>query len=171
MQIIYNTSILHLEDMPLDIGYASERVDVSDGNSGSFKIGGQTGMTQLIISTPFIDDEFITQMKEIDELLGLNALEGISKAVVVATGKHQNPNIEGWQYGIDKDEAFGDYYGIRLAQGELGGEFAKALFIVSKDGALFYDEILSDLNQNFSLEKALPKIASAMNCYTGKGCH
>ena len=171
MQITFNTSILHLEDIPLDIGYASERVDLTDGKKGTFTVGGQTGSTQLIISTPFIDDEFVSQMKEIDILLELNALQGISKAIVVATDKHINPQIEGWQFGIDTDEAFGDYYGIRLAKGELGGEFAKALFIISKDGALFYDEILNDLNDIFSLEKAFPKIAAAMNCYTGKGCH
>lgn len=69
--------------------------------------------------------------------------------------------------GYDYDEAFGDYYGVRLSNKEL----AKGLFIVSKDGALFYNEILTDQNESFSLEKALPKIAAAMNCYTGKGCH
>lgn len=172
MQITYNTSIVHLEDMPLDIGYASERVKLSDGVSAEpFVVGGQSGITQLIITTPFIDEELLVQLGEIDVLLGLNALEGITKALVVATPKHENPNLEGWQFGIDTDEMFGDYYGIRLAKGELGGEFAKALFIVSKDGALFYDEILRDLNEPFSLEKALPKIAAAISCYTGKGCH
>lgn len=171
MQITYNTSILHLEDIPLDIGYASEQVTLNDGASNKFTIGGHTGHTQLIISTPFIDDGFLIQLQEINTLLGLNCLDNITKAIVVASTKHINPQLEGWMFGIDYDEAFGDYYGIRLAKGELGGEFAKALFIVSKDGALFYDEILRDLNESFSLEKALPKIAAAMNCYTGHGCH
>jgi hypothetical protein len=79
--------------------------------------------------------------------------------------------MEGWQFGFDTDEAFGDYYGVRLAKGELGGEFTKALFVISKDGAVFYDEILRDLNESFSLDTALVKIAAAQSCYTGKGCH
>ena len=171
MQIIYNTSTLTLEDMPLDVGYASEKVMLKNHSDETFTIGGQNGFTQLIFSTPFIDDALLAQLEEIDTLLSLNALKGISKALVVASAQHTNPQMEGWQFGIDHDEAFGDYYGMRIAQGELGGEFAKGLFIVSKDGALFYNEILNDLNESFSLEKALPKIASAMNCYTGKGCH
>ncbi|MGZ5209072.1 MAG: hypothetical protein ACXWB0_08655 [Sulfuricurvum sp.] len=171
MQINYNTSTLYLEDMPLDIGYASEKVSLKNHKDETFTIGGQNGFTQLIFSIPFIDDEFLAQLKEIDTLLGLNALQGISKTLVVANPKHTNPQMEGWLFGIDTNEEFGDYYGMRIAKGELGGEFAKGLFIVSKDGALFYNEILNDLNTSFSLEKALPKIAAAMNCYTGKGCH
>ncbi|MCX6074891.1 MAG: hypothetical protein NTY39_11260 [Campylobacterales bacterium] len=171
MQITYNTSTLYLEDIPLDIGYASEKVSLKNHNDETFSVGGQNGFTQLIVSTPFIDDPLLAQLEEINILLELNALQSLTKSLVVASTHHLNPRIEGWQFGIDTNEEFGDYYGTRLAKGELGGEFTKALFIVSKDGALFYDEILNDLNKPFSLEKALPKIAAAMNCYTGKGCH
>ena len=157
--------------MPLDVGYASEKVSLKNHDNKTFTIGGQNGFTQLVLSAPFIDNALRLQLEEIDTLLGLNALQGITKALVVANAQHTDPQMEGWQFGIDTDEAFGDYYGTRIAQGKLGGEFAKALFIVSKDGALFYNEILNDLNKPFSLEKALPKIAAAMNCYTGKGCH
>jgi peroxiredoxin len=69
--------------------------------------------------------------------------------------------------GYDVDEAFGDYYGVRLSNKEL----AKSLFIISKDGAVFYHEILEDLSAPFNFDKALVKIAAAQNCYTGKGCH
>lgn len=171
MQIIYNKSTVHLEDMPLDIGYASERVILNDDENKPFIIGGQSGFTQLIITTPFIDEELLVQLQEIETLLNLNALGGITKALLVASSKHASPRMEGWLFGIDSDEAFGDYYGIRLAGHELGGEFAKSLFIVSKDGAVFYNEILPNLEDSFSLERVLPKIAAAQNCYTGKGCH
>ena len=170
MQITYKTSTLRLEDQPMDIGYASERVALKNGDA-AFTIGGHTGYTQLILSAPFIDGALLAQLKEIDELLSLNAIGGVSKAIVVANAEHTDPRMEGWMFGVDDDEAFGDYYGVRLAPGELGGELAKALFIISKDGALFYDEIVRDLNEPFALEKALPKIAAAENCYTGKGCH
>lgn len=171
MQIIYNTSTLTLDDMPLDVGYASERVDLKNSTGETFRIGGQNGATQLIVTAPFINDHLLEQLREIDILLSLNAMGGITKALVVATDTHPFPSLDEWQCGFDYDEAFGDYYGIRFSQGELAGEFAKALFIVSKDGAMFYNEIQSDLNGPFTLEKALPKIAAAMNCYTGKGCH
>lgn len=171
MQITYNTSTLRLDDMPLDIGYASEKVEVTHPTSGAFSVGGQNGFTQLIITAPFIDDELLTQLREIDTLLSLNALDGISKAIVVARDTHTDPQLAGWRFGIDATEAFGDYYGIRFAPGELGGEFARSLFVISKDGALFYDDLPKDLSDPFSLEKVIPKIAAATNCYTGKGCH
>lgn len=171
MQIHYNDSLLHLEDMPLDIGYASERVELKDHEDKTFLIGGQNGSTQLLISTPFIDDTLLEQLSEIDSLLSINALDGITKALIVSTPKQTSPRMEGWLYGVDYDEAFGDYYGVRIADGELAKEFAKSLFIISKDGALFYHEILSDVLKPFNFDKALIKIAAAMSCYTGKGCH
>lgn len=171
MQITYSTSILHLEDIPLDIGYASERVELKNGSGEPFRIGGQNGATQLLISAPFIDDLLLSQLNEIDTLLSLNAIKGITKALIVATDKYPLPALEEWLSGHDYDEAFGDCYGVRLAGGELGREFAKALFIISKDGAVFYHEILKDLNGTFGLDKALAKIVAAQSCYSGKGCH
>jgi thiol peroxidase len=153
--------------MPLDVGYASEKVSLKNHKDETFTIGGQNGFTQLLISAPFIDEALISQLTEIDTLLSLNALGGITKALIVANDKHELPILEEWLSGYDYDEAYGDYYGVRLSNKEL----AKTLVIVSKDGAVFYHEILSDLNAPFSLEKALPKIAAAINCYTGKGCH
>lgn len=167
MQIIYNTSTLHLEDMPLDVGYASEKVDLKNSAGEVFTIGGQNRATQILISAPFIDDALISQLKEIDTLLSLNALGGMTKALIVANEKHELPALEEWLSGYDYDEVYGDYYGVRLSNKEL----SKSLFIISKDGAVFYHEILNDLNNPFSIDKALAKIVAANSCYTGKGCH
>ena len=167
MQITYNTSTLLLEDMPLDVGYASEKVVLKNSAGEVFSIGGQNGATQLIITAPFIDDPLITQLQEIDMLLSLNALGGITKALIVANDKHEIPALEEWLGGYDVNEAYGDYYGVRLSNKEL----TKSLFIISKDGAVFYHEILADLNAPFSIDKALAKIVAANSCYTGKGCH
>lgn len=153
--------------MPLDVGYASEKVDLKNASGENFRIGGQNGATQLLISVPFIDDALISQLKEIDTLLSLNALGGITKALIVANDKHEIPALEEWLSGYDYDEAYGDYYGVRLSNKEL----AKSLFIISKDGAVFYHEILNDLNNPFNIDKTLAKIVAANSCYTGKGCH
>jgi peroxiredoxin len=167
MQITHNTTLLELEDMPLDVGYGSERVELKNSTGEKFTIGGQNGATQLLISAPFIDDALLSQLNEIDTLLSLNALGGITKALIVANDTHTLPATEEWLVGYDYDEAFGDYYGVRLSNKEL----AKSLFIISKDGAVFYHEILGDLDAPFSIDKALTKIVAANSCYTGKGCH
>ncbi|MDD5158718.1 MAG: hypothetical protein PHI47_09215 [Sulfuricurvum sp.] len=167
MQINHNNSILTLEDMPLDVGYASEKVDLKNRAGEIFSIGGQNGATQLLISAPFVDDTLISQLQDIDTLLSLNALGGITKALILANDKHEIPSLEEWLSGYDYDEAYGDYYGVRLSNKEL----AKSLFIISKDGAVFYHEILNDLNNPFNIDKTLAKIVAANSCYTGKGCH
>lgn len=171
MQIRYRDRSIQLEDSPLDIGYSSEKVDLKNGSGEIYQIGGQNGGTQLIISAPFIDESLIAQLHELDSLLYINALRGITKSLVVATDKNDIPVMDEWHTGYDYDDAFGDYYGVRLRGEELGGELAKTLFIISKDGAVFYHEVLSDLDAPFSLDKALLKVAAAQNCYTGKGCH
>lgn len=167
MQITYHTSTLQLEDMPLDIGYASEKVSLKNRSGETFTVGGQNGATQLLISAPFIDDLLITQLHELSTFFSLNALGGITKALIVATDKQELPSLEEWLSGYDYDEAYGDYYGLRLSNKEL----AKSLFIISKDGAVFYHEILADIDTPFSIDKALSKIVAAQSCYTGKGCH
>jgi peroxiredoxin len=171
LQIRYHTTTVELEDIPLDIGYASEKVDLKNSSNTLFSIGGQNGATQLLISIPFIDENLLSTLKEFTTLLSINALDGISKSLIVATDRYPLPHLEEWTVGFDYDQAFGDYYGVRLSGGELNGELTKALFILSKDGAVFYHEILSDLSTSFDLDKALVKIAAANNCYTGKGCH
>lgn len=167
MKITYNTATLTLEDMPLDVGYASEKVTLKNRSQETFTIGGQNGSTQLLISAPFIDDALTAQLNEMDSLLSLNALGGITKSLVVATNNDPLPVLEEWLVGYDFDEAYGDYYGVRLSNKEL----AKSLFIISKDGAVFYHEILNDLNAPFSIDKSIAKIVAANSCYTGKGCH
>ncbi len=167
MQIVYNTFALTLEDIPLDVGYASEKIDLKNAQGDTFIVGGQNGATQLLISVSFIDDTLLAQLQELDSLLSLNALGGITKALIVANDTHTLPVSQEWLSGYDYDEAFGDYYGVRLSNKEL----AKSLFILSKDGAVFYHEILADLNEPFSIDKALAKIVAANSCYTGKGCH
>jgi peroxiredoxin len=167
MQITDTASTLKLVDMPLDVGYASEKVSLKNREGEIFALGGQNGATQLLIAAPLIEESLITQLQELDTLLRINALEGITKALIVASDTHEIPHREEWLIGYDYDEAFGDYYGVRLSNREL----AKSLYLLSKDGAVFYHEILSDHHAPFDLEKALVKIAAAQTCYTGKGCH
>lgn len=167
MRITHKSSLLELQDLPIDIGYASEKVELKDPQGTLIAIGGQNGTTQLLVSAPFIDDALIAQLKELDTLLNINALNAITKALVVAHNSHTLPMMEEWFSGYDYDGAFGDFYGVRLTNDEL----AKALFIISKDGAVFHHEILNDLDAPFSIEKCIIKISAAINCYTGKGCH
>lgn len=162
---------MHLEDMPLDIGYASEKVTLFTQEGTKTEIGGQTGKTQLIVTAPFIDDTFIEELKAIASELPEGGEHEVTATLIVANENHENPGLERFSFLIDTEDEFADWYGVRLSGAPCGGELTKALFVISKDGALFYDEFPKNLHDPFNAETLQRKIAAAQLCYTGKGCH
>lgn len=171
MQIQLNTSTMRLEELPLDIGYASEKVTLTDETGKTLTLGGQNGKTQLIVTAPFIDDSFISELKILEASLPSGGEHEVEASLVVADKTYDAPALERFRYLIDSDGEFGDWYGVRLSGDPCDGELTKALLIISKDGALFYDEFAANLHDPFNAETAIRKIYAAQECYTGKGCH
>jgi peroxiredoxin len=157
--------------MPMDLGYASEKVTMYNEKDQTQIIAGQNGKTQLIISTPFINETFKDELEKIDEMLSTESESDVECHLVVANAQHQDPQIKNINFLIDKEGEFGDWYGVRLIGEALGGELTKSLMLISKDGALFYDEYPQDISESFNHDTLLRKIAAAQTCYTGKGCH
>jgi thiol peroxidase len=160
-----------LEDEPLDIGYASEKVGVLDTAGKKRIIGGQNGKTQVVITAPFLDDSLANEIDLISKGLPGGTPEDVTLSLVVASSEHSDPGIEGVDYYVDSEGEFGDWYGVRLVGGPCDGELTKAVFVISKDGALFYDEFVATLHDTFTLERLNRKVSAAIECYTGKGCH
>jgi thiol peroxidase len=155
----------------MDIGYASEKVKLFDEKGSAHTIAGQNGKTQLIISTPFINKTFKDELQIIDTLLKDEMNESLECHLVVASESHKDPQLDHMDFLIDKEGEFGDWYGLRLEGDVLEGEFTKSLMLISKDGALFYDEYPMDISSAFNQETLQRKITAAQTCYTGKGCH
>lgn len=162
---------MRLEEMPLDIGYASDEVTLRGRDGKKHLIGGQNGKTQLIITAPFIDDAFIRELIEIDAMLPKGGDYEVTAALVVANDTHETPELESFDFFIDSEEEFGDLYGVRLEGEPCARELTKAVILISKDGAIFYDEFTANLHDRFNTDTLLRKIAAAQTCYTGKGCH
>jgi len=173
MQIQFNTSTMHLKDMPLDVGYASEAVTLKDPQGKEHSIGGQKGKTQLLITLPFIDETFTNELKMIvnDLPKGAQGEYEVTSALIVANNTHKRPQIEGLDFFIDENKEFADYYAVGLSGEPCEGELTKALILVSKDGAIFYDEFSGNICDRFNMEALGRKILAAQQCYTGKGCH
>jgi len=171
LRIKSQTSTMHLEDTPLDIGYASEKVHVSDIKGKEHIIGGHSGETQLIITTPSLDEAFIKELQKIGELVPSNDSYKVSKSLVVANDLHSAPELENFNFFIDVHGEFGDMYGVRLKGEPFDGELTKAIILISKDGAIFYDQFCDDLTHKFNTDILYRKILAAQLCYTGKGCH
>jgi len=162
---------MHLEDMPLDIGYASEKVTLTDRDGEKHTVGGHNGKTQLIITTPSIDENFMDELKEIDEILPVDGDYEVTATIIVANSSHMNPNLEKFNFLIDTNEEFADLYGTRLKGEPYNNELTKALILISKDGAIFHDDFSKNIDEKFKIDTLLRKIVAAQLCYTGKGCH
>lgn len=171
VQVRYNTYTLELEDIPMDIGYASEKITMYDEKNTAHTVAGQNGRTQLIIALPFINKTVKEELHKIDTLLSTEEPDEIECHLVVANAQHANPHLDHMDFLIDKEGEFGDWYGIRLHGDVLEGEFTKSLIVISKDGAIFYDEYPKDISSPFNHDTLLRKLAVAQSCYTGKGCH
>lgn len=171
MHIQLNTSTMHLEEEPMDIGYASEEVKLKAADGSERIVGGQNGKTQLIVTAPFIDDNFKNELETIEKALPEGGEHEVSATLIVAGDNHKDPQLERFEFLIDREGEFADWYSVRLCGDPLEGELTKALFVISKDGALYYDEFATDLSKPFNVETALRKIYAARECYTGKGCH
>jgi len=171
MHVQYNTSTMHLNDMPLDIGYASEKVSVKDTEGKEQTLGGHNGKTQLIITLPFVDDTLEEELKNIAKDLPKGGDHEVIPSIIVASRGHKTPNVEGFGFYIDEDEEFADYYGVKLSGEPYDGELTKAVILISKDGAIFYDEFVNDIHNSFNTATLGRKILAAQECYTGKGCH
>ena len=169
MQIKCNTSTMRLEDMPLDIGYASEKVTLKTKSDADVILGGQNGKTQLIVTAPFIDDALMAELERLESALPEG--EEVTATLITANDVIETPSFKRFDYLIDSADEFSDWYGVRLSGDPLDGELTKALFIISKDGALYYDQFAEDLYEPFNAETAIRKIHAARECYTGKGCH
>jgi len=171
MQIQCKTSMMHLEEMPLDIGYASEEVKLTDLEGNTHTLGGHNGKTQLIITLPYIDESYTQELEDIAKDLPHGGDHVVNACIIMANDKHKAPQIEGFDFFIDKDEEFADYYGVKLSGAPYDTELTKAIILISKDGAIFYDEFSKDINENFNTAALARKILAAQECYTGKGCH
>jgi len=171
MQIKYKTFTMTLEELPLDVGYASEKVKLLGIDNKEYILGGHNGKTQLFITTSKLEEDFLQELKEIQELLPQGGEYEVTASLIVPNPSYTNPNLSKIDFYIDAKEEFGDFYSVRLKGEPYNNQFTKALILVSKDGAIFYDEFLSDLENKFNLETLYRKIVAAQTCYTGKGCH
>ena len=162
---------MHLKDLPLDIGYASEKVNVQDKEGNIHLIGGQNGKTQLIITTPFIDEALLEELRTIEKELPNGGEYEVNTSLILAHIVEDDLDLGKIKIYSDNKEEFSDFYGVKLSGKPYEGELTKALILISKDGAIFYDEFVTDLHHKFNQEMLQRKIYAAQTCYTGKGCH
>ncbi|MGE4457380.1 MAG: hypothetical protein AB7E13_10610 [Arcobacteraceae bacterium] len=171
MRIKYKDEALELIDEFVEVGYKSERVKILSKTNENITIGGynNTKKVVLIISMPDIDG-INTQIQKLDTYLK-NIVVDIDCFLVMSNEKVFDLSLSKLIPVCDKYKEFGTMYGTLIVDGSLENELCKALFIIGKDGAIYYENTLENLSDEFDLERLSIELNRAFGSYTGKGCH
>lgn len=174
--IIYKEQACGLTDDFIDIGYMAENFEANTIDDKTFEVKRSSpdrGLT-VLVSFPSFDEEFGAEIFKIDMLLAeleidvscYMLFDKKTDDLVALESKFEKFNIL-----IDSEEEFGNMYGAKIVDGPLEGKLTKALFLVSKDGSIFYLDMPENLDDKLDLERLRVELNKAYATYTGVGCH
>ncbi|QOG11258.1 hypothetical protein [Arcobacter sp. FWKO B] len=171
MRVKYKDEALELIDEIIEIGYKSEKVKVCSNGGETTTIGGfQASKTVvLIVSLPNIENTDI-QIQKLDNFLS-NIVVDIDCYLVLANELKTDVKTKKLQLMYDKYKEFGTMYGTLITSSTLENELCKAIFIIGKDGAIYYEQTMDNLQDELDFEKLSIELNRAFSTYNGQGCH
>ncbi len=171
MRITYLDESIDLIDLPADIGYASEPVCLKDRQGREHTVGGmQRDLLQLVVALPNLSPPFAQMAQEVIDQV--RDPEGI--VLWLIQNRFGQERLELPQWGVelaDSEGEFGGLYGLSVGDGLLEGALTPALYLISKDGAIFYREVPKVIPTSFNLERFNHEANRALHVYNGQGCH
>jgi hypothetical protein len=173
-KITYHNEVLTLMDDGIEEGYMAQNIAVSTPYADKYTIQRSSkdfGMT-ILFSVPNL--EFQNEIIRLDNFLSLLQIPVQNYLIF----NHPLPEIEKLQkclktlqIAYDTYDEFGVWYGTKIIDGSLAGFLCKSLFLISRDGAVFYIDMPHDMSDKINLEKLRIALNKAFTIYTGVGCH
>ncbi len=174
MVVNYQGEEFETTDEELDQGYAAEAVTLYDLDGNEVEVGGCKGHTQVLVTIPFLNKKITEEITNIEKDVN-DFIKPHVDFNLILNSKDDIDNKEAsfskFKILTDDSKEFGEYYGVRIAGGSLKDKLIKGLFVVPKDGSLFYDELLEDLESSFNVSMLYRRLISSLSHYTGVGCH
>jgi peroxiredoxin len=174
-KIIYKNEEIELIEDFIDVGYMAEEFEAMDIHSNMIEVKRRVEDTPIVIFASFPNyDEYAEEIKELDSFLS-DAKVNI-KAYLILEDKLEEYEVlknklDKFTPIFDTNGDYGELYGTKLESGTLEGKLTKALFVISKDGAIFYIDFPSDLSQKIKIDRLQVELNKAYNTYNGVGCH
>lgn len=174
-KIKYKNETLKLCEDFIDIGYMAENYEAADidGKTVEIRRSHPDKSMSLFISFPALED-FEPEILKIDKFLS-NLQVAVNCYLVFAKSNDLTAELAKKLTKLipvfDTEDEFGPMYGTKLESGSLEGELTKALFLISKDGAVFYLQMPEDLEKEIDLDRLQVELNKAYVSYTGVGCH
>ena len=174
--IKYKDETLQICDDFIDVGYMAENIEVQDmqGRDIEIKRSYPDRSMSVLISFPHAKDQFLNEILKLDELLSKIKVE-LHAYIIFDKGYLIPPVLKNRLKKLEllKDayEEFAGMYGTKIVSGTLKEKLTKSLFLISKDGAIFYMDMPQDLDKELDLERLGVELNKAYVSYTGVGCH
>jgi len=175
-KITFKNKQYDLCDDFIDIGYMAENFEVTDTNGEKLEIlrSHSDGSMSLFISFPDISDDFSQEILKLDEFMSnikvpIKCYFIFNKELEDAT--EFNNKLKKFEMLLDSEDEFGNMYGTKIVTGDMEDKLTKAMFLISKDGAVFFLDMPNDLEKEFDLERLQIELNKAYVTYTGVGCH
>lgn len=170
--MIYNGETFELCEEFMDIGYMAENFEATtlDGGSKEIKRSNPDRIMTLLLSFPNAK-EFESGIHKIDEFMSHIQIE-INCYMLFASKEDCNlDGLKKFEILIDSEQEFGGMYGASIEDSSIEGKLTKSLFLIGKDGAIFWLEVPEDLSKELDLDRLQVELNKAYVTYTGVGCH
>ena len=174
--VIYNGKENELTEDFIDVGYMAENIEVKDffGKTKEIKRSDEKGSMTLLVSFPHVKNGFEDEITKLDKFMS-NIQVDIHCYFIFSTKCPEKTvmknRLDKFEIVYDDEEEFGNMYGTKIVSGELEGKLTKAMFLISKDGAVFYLDMPQDLSEPFDMDRLKVELNKAYVTYTGVGCH
>lgn len=156
----------------MDIGYMAENFEVTtfNGESKAINRSNPERIMTLLVSFPNAQ-EFESEIRKIDEFMSHIQIDINCYALFASQEDCTLDGLKKFEVLIDSEAEFGGMYGASIEDGSLAGKLTKALFLIGKDGSIFWLEVPEDLSKELDLERLQVELNRAYVSYTGVGCH
>jgi hypothetical protein len=173
-QVTYNDEVLSLADDAMEEGYMAQSIVVGTPYADKFTIQRSSKNISMTILYSVPNLEFEEEIMQIDNFLSLLQvpIQGylIFDRPLQGAQKLQK-KLKIMQVVYDNHNEFGAWYGTKIIDGSLADSLCKSLFLISKDGAVFYVDLPHDMSDKINLERLHIALNKAFTIYTGVGCH
>jgi len=170
--MIYKGETFELCEEFMDIGYMAENFEVTtpDGASKEIKRSNPDRVMTLLVTFPNVV-EFEQEIRRIDEFMSHIQIDIFCYMVFASKEDCTLNDLKKFEILYDSEEEFGGLYGAKIESGTLSGKLTKSLFLIGKDGSIFWLEVPQDLSSELDLDRLQVELNRAYASYTGVGCH
>jgi len=174
--ILYKNESLELCEDYIDVGYMADNFTAcsSDLEPFEFTRSHKDKSMTLLVSFPNKNELYEEELLLIDALLNEIQVDIYCYAVFhkeLEKSVDLQKKLSKFTIIYDTEDEFGNMYGTKIVSGSLKDQLTKSLFLISKDGAVFYLELPKNIEDKLDLQRLRVELNKAYITYNGVGCH